>query len=124
MKRFCFTVLTVREGRISFFNNKNENALIKDTICSFHIYVYNFVLLFPYKFKYCFIFQSQKRAGTVNPTTFSEMYTKIPEVLAEKEKKELSCSLAFVALLHLCNEQNLALKQLPGYTDFEIRGPN
>lgn len=52
------------------------------------------------------------------------MYKDLPEILGEKDKKELTCPLAFVALLHLCNEQNLDLKQLPGYKDFEIKGPN
>lgn len=69
-------------------------------------------------------FQSQQRSGVVIPTTFSEMYKNLPDLLAEKEKRELTSHLAFVALLHLCNEQNLHLTQSPDYKDFGIKGPN
>lgn len=58
------------------------------------------------------------------PITFSEMYKNLPEILNEKEKKELTCPLAFAALLHLANEQSLDLKLLSGVNDFKIKGPN
>ncbi|CAG9812522.1 unnamed protein product [Phaedon cochleariae] len=66
---------------------------------------------------------SQNIRSKVIPTTFSKMFMSIPDILQEKEKKELSCPLAFFALLHLCNEQNLHLTQMPCYKDFHIRGP-
>ncbi|KAG5879708.1 hypothetical protein JTB14_008534 [Gonioctena quinquepunctata] len=67
--------------------------------------------------------ETQKRHGQVIQTTFSELYKGLPKLLLEKECKELSCSLAFVALLHLCNEQNLELTQIYTYKDFHIKGP-
>ncbi|CAH1113307.1 unnamed protein product [Psylliodes chrysocephalus] len=59
----------------------------------------------------------------VIPQNFSNLYKSLPELLGQKEKQEMSCPLAFVALLHLCNEQNLQLTQLPGYKDCLIKGP-
>ncbi|KAJ8922646.1 hypothetical protein NQ315_007678 [Exocentrus adspersus] len=69
------------------------------------------------------IMDPQEKAGKVIPTTFSKMFKELPNLLPQKMQKELSCSLAFVALLHLCNEQNLKLIQHPGYKDFDINGP-
>ncbi|XP_018565180.1 condensin complex subunit 2 [Anoplophora glabripennis] len=66
---------------------------------------------------------NQERRGRVIPTTFSKMYKELPEILPHKMQKELSCYLAFIALLHLCNEQNLKLKQHLGCKDFDINGP-
>ncbi|XP_074030653.1 condensin complex subunit 2 isoform X2 [Leptinotarsa decemlineata] len=59
----------------------------------------------------------------VHSTTFSKMYKDLPKLLPDKERRELSCPLAFVALLHLCNEKNLALEQISTYKDFRIHGP-
>ncbi|KAG5867838.1 hypothetical protein JTB14_026623 [Gonioctena quinquepunctata] len=66
--------------------------------------------------------KSQERHAEVIPTNFSKLYKSLPQFLAEKESKELSCPLAFVALLHLCNEQNLQLTQISS-SDFNIKGP-
>lgn len=69
------------------------------------------------------VLQLQDRSGTVVQQNFSDMYKHLPNLLPEKDRKELTCPLAFVALLHLSNEQNLALTQLPSYKDFNIKGP-
>lgn len=51
------------------------------------------------------------------------MIRELPELLPSKMQKELSCPLAFFALLHVTNEQNLVLEQRPGNNkDFEIKG--
>ncbi|CAH0547136.1 unnamed protein product [Brassicogethes aeneus] len=63
----------------------------------------------------------ESQDAKINTISFSNLYNELPCLLNEKMKKELSCPLAFVALLHLCNEQNLNLKQLPGYKDFVIK---
>jgi hypothetical protein len=60
---------------------------------------------------------------TKGETTFATLYRelhdskKMPTQMAEN----LSVPLAFVALLHLCNENNLALQTKPDLTDFLIR---
>lgn len=50
---------------------------------------------------------------------FKELHTckKMPAQMTEN----LSVPLAFVALLHLCNENNLALKSMPDFSDFTIK---
>ncbi|XP_076259246.1 non-SMC condensin I complex subunit H [Rhynchophorus ferrugineus] len=63
-------------------------------------------------------------SAKVIETSFSLMYKNLPERLNENMKKELSCPIAFVALLHLCNEQNLTLKKAADISDFGIRGPS
>ncbi len=60
---------------------------------------------------------------TSTETSFGSLYKelhvskKMPPQMAEN----LSVSLAFVALLHLCNENNLALQSKPDLSDFTIR---
>lgn len=51
---------------------------------------------------------------------FSEVYKEIPDKLPEKYRSELSCSLAFAALLHLANEHNLELKGQEDLNDIVI----
>jgi len=63
-------------------------------------------------------------SAQVTSTCFSEMYRALPQHLTERMKQELSCPIAFVALLHLCNEQNLKLQKGHDLTDFGISGPN
>ncbi|KAK4874775.1 hypothetical protein RN001_014135 [Aquatica leii] len=57
----------------------------------------------------------------VQPMTFSYLYKNLPKRLTDKMQDELSCPLAFVALLHLANEQNLQFEGQPDFTDFAIR---
>lgn len=91
------------------------------TLCTFAFNLSAFYIVSNYAPCICILFQIQDRNGTIIPQTFSEMFKHLPDLLAEKEKKELTCPLAFVALLHLCNEQNLHLTQIDGYRDFHIR---
>ena len=63
-------------------------------------------------------------SAQVTPTLFSDMYRALPQNLTERMKQELSCPMAFVALLHLCNEQNLELIKGADLTDFGISGPS
>ncbi|KAJ8947872.1 hypothetical protein NQ318_010018 [Aromia moschata] len=69
------------------------------------------------------VINDDQARAKVKPMNFSNMYEHLPDRLTGNTREELSCPLAFVALLHLANEQNLQLKQLPGYKDFHIRGP-
>ncbi|KAL3278245.1 hypothetical protein HHI36_013583 [Cryptolaemus montrouzieri] len=57
---------------------------------------------------------------TVIPTTYSKLYKDLPDILPQSMKLELSCPLAFSALLHLCNEHTLKLTQHSNYKDFTI----
>jgi len=41
--------------------------------------------------------------------------------MPSKMSENLSVPLAFVALLHLCNERCLALAGLPDFSDFSVR---
>ncbi|KAK5641201.1 hypothetical protein RI129_009748 [Pyrocoelia pectoralis] len=54
-------------------------------------------------------------------STFSSLYSSLPERLNDKMRQELSCPLAFVALLHLANEQNLEFQGQPDLADFSIK---
>ncbi len=62
-------------------------------------------------------------AGVTTETSFGKLYKelhhskKMPMQMAEN----LSVPLAFVALLHLCNENNLALESIADLSDFKIR---
>lgn len=47
-----------------------------------------------------------------NELTFNEMYRNLENTVPTQTRNELSVHLAFVALLHLCNEENLILKQI------------
>lgn len=52
---------------------------------------------------------------------FSDIYRILPQHLSDKMKKDLSCPLAFAALLHLCNEHDLELVGQPDLKDVFIR---
>ncbi|KAF5270534.1 hypothetical protein FQR65_LT05432 [Abscondita terminalis] len=56
----------------------------------------------------------------VQPIKFSSLYKYLPDRLTEKMREELSCPLAFVALLHLANEQNLLINGQPDLSDFAV----
>ncbi|XP_045480817.1 condensin complex subunit 2-like [Harmonia axyridis] len=64
--------------------------------------------------------QKQEQENEINPTTFSTIFRDIPHILPQAMKKELTCSLVFSALLHLCNEKYLKLTQVSGCKDFTI----
>ncbi|XP_030764520.1 condensin complex subunit 2 [Sitophilus oryzae] len=63
-------------------------------------------------------------SAKVTDTNFSNMYKVLPQKVTESMRRELSCPLAFVALLHLCNEQNLFLRKGDDISDFFIMGPS
>ena len=56
-------------------------------------------------------------------TNFSQLYKNLAEskLMPSKMSENLSVPLAFVALLHLCNERCLALVGLPDFSDFSVR---
>ncbi|KAF2895912.1 hypothetical protein ILUMI_10266 [Ignelater luminosus] len=56
----------------------------------------------------------------VHKKNFSDVYKEIPARISKKMQQELSCPLAFVALLNLCNEQNLKLIGQSNLQDFTI----
>lgn len=59
-----------------------------------------------------------------NELTFNEMYRNLENTVPTQTRNELSVHLAFVALLHLCNEENLILKQIENTNkDFLITKP-
>lgn len=51
---------------------------------------------------------------------FSAIYKQLPQVLDNKNMEETSYAIAFYALLHLANEQNLHLFQQDNLKDFQI----
>ncbi|KAF5271893.1 hypothetical protein FQA39_LY18810 [Lamprigera yunnana] len=51
---------------------------------------------------------------------FFEVYNDLPKFLSKRAIEELSCPLAFVALLHLANDQNLKLTKIENKNDFTI----
>ena len=62
------------------------------------------------------------KLGTV--VDFADLYSKLYDPRSQmppKMKENLSVPLAFVALLHLCNEQNLALGNVADFSDFKIQ---
>ena len=62
------------------------------------------------------------KCGTV--VDFANLYSKLYDPRSQmttKMKENLSVPLAFVALLHLCNEQNLALESVADFSDFKIQ---
>ncbi|XP_044761297.1 condensin complex subunit 2 [Coccinella septempunctata] len=63
---------------------------------------------------------SAEKTKKVMPTTFSKVYGHSKVTLPSAMAKELSCSLAFSAILHLCNEETLKLTQVQGSKDFMI----
>ncbi|XP_023323672.1 condensin complex subunit 2 isoform X2 [Eurytemora carolleeae] len=64
----------------------------------------------------------KEEEGKVHETSFSHIYRllKQPRRLPPKMTENLSVPLAFLALLHLCNEQNLEIDQNPNLKDFTI----
>ena len=59
----------------------------------------------------------------MNPNTslqFSAIYKTLPGNLSSNMAENLSFPLAFIALLHLCNEKTLELRPLDGMKDFNI----
>ena len=54
---------------------------------------------------------------------FSQLYKNLAEskLMPSKMSENLSVPLAFVALLHLCNERNLALSGVSDFSDFCVR---
>ncbi|XP_072392859.1 condensin complex subunit 2 isoform X2 [Diabrotica undecimpunctata] len=67
--------------------------------------------------------ETQDKNEKIIPQTYSELYKALPDIMPSKEKEKLSCPLAFFALLHLANEKNLCLNQIPGKNDCYINGP-
>ncbi|KAF5302730.1 hypothetical protein FQR65_LT08472 [Abscondita terminalis] len=61
---------------------------------------------------------------SVQKKKFSEVYEEIPKHVSKKMKNELSCPLAFVALLHLANENNLFFSKIDNQNDFFIEKKN
>lgn len=57
-----------------------------------------------------------------DPISFGDMYKNLTEtkLMSSKMVENLSVPLAFVALLHLCNERGLALEGLSDFSDFHI----
>ncbi|XP_008557712.1 condensin complex subunit 2 [Microplitis demolitor] len=52
---------------------------------------------------------------------FSEIYTKLPNMLSKNDAEELSFPIAFVSLLHLANEKNLNITSGENYSDIIIQ---
>jgi len=67
--------------------------------------------------------EKSKEGSKVGDTSFSHVYRllKQPHRLPPKMTENLSVPLAFLALLHLCNEQNLEIVQDTGLQDFTIK---
>ena len=65
---------------------------------------------------------SKELVDVLNDTSFGQLYKTLAEskLMSVKMKENLSVPLAFVALLHLCNEKTLDLKALPDFSDFHI----
>ncbi|XP_045471281.1 condensin complex subunit 2-like isoform X1 [Harmonia axyridis] len=64
--------------------------------------------------------KAAEKSKKIDSTTFSKAFSDVSKVLPQSMKKELTCALAFSALLHLCNENTLKLTQLNGCEDFTI----
>jgi len=66
---------------------------------------------------------NRKEGGEIEETSFSSLYkslkqpSKLPKVMSDN----LSVPLAFIALLHLCNEKTLELIPSEEMEDFDIR---
>jgi hypothetical protein len=61
-----------------------------------------------------------KKCSKIRPIKFSTLYQDLPQYISTDMKKELTSPLALVALLHLCNENNLELRQDQNYKDFTV----
>ncbi|XP_067928829.1 condensin complex subunit 2-like isoform X2 [Watersipora subatra] len=51
---------------------------------------------------------------------FTDLYARLPKLCPTHEAKDLSPPIAFVALLHMCNEKNLMLKNEKSFRDLEV----
>lgn len=80
-----------------------------------NVIIYYFFICF---FWFLIFLQGQPDDSSVEvkPKMFSEVYKQLPNHMNDKMKSELSCSLAFAALLHLANEHNL---ELTGQSDLK-----
>merc|ERR1719384_2311218 len=70
--------------------------------------------------------QEDSDANELPETSFQALYKtlKMPGKLPKNQSENLSVPLAFIALLHLCNEQNLALESTGDeFKDFTISRP-
>jgi len=71
--------------------------------------------------------QEDSDANELPETSFQALYKtlKMPGKLPKNQSENLSVPLAFIALLHLCNEQNLALESTGDeFKDFTISRPS
>lgn len=66
--------------------------------------------------------ENNTTATVAEPISFSDLYRNLSDtkLLPSKMVDNLSVPLAFVALLHLCNERCLALESFPDFADFKI----
>ena len=67
---------------------------------------------------------SSKRMKNDTVVNFTELYQKLydPKIRVPTRMLEnLSVPLAFVALLHLCNENNLSLENVADFSNFKIQ---
>merc|ERR1719384_440884 len=70
--------------------------------------------------------QEDADSNELPETSFQALYKtlKMPGKLPKNQSENLSVPLAFIALLHLCNEQNLALESTGDeFKDFTISRP-
>jgi len=67
--------------------------------------------------------ETQEKVDVVEDMMFSELFKqlKMPSKLPPKQSEGLSVPLAFIALLHLCNEKNLELTPNTSMDDFRIK---
>lgn len=67
--------------------------------------------------------ETEGKVEEVEEMVFSELFKqlKMPSKLPPKQSEGLSVPLAFIALLHLCNERNLELLPSPKMDDFGIK---
>jgi len=71
--------------------------------------------------------QEDADSNELPETSFQALYKtlKMPGKLPKNQSENLSVPLAFIALLHLCNEQNLALESTgEEFKDFTISRPS
>ncbi|KAF6199454.1 hypothetical protein GE061_007480 [Apolygus lucorum] len=61
--------------------------------------------------------QGKKSAG---PVRFSHLFSSLPALLPPEEAGQLSCGIAFMAVLHLANEKSLALRGDETHSDFQV----
>lgn len=64
--------------------------------------------------------EDDMKKASAQTCNFSEILKVIPDRINEKMREELSCPLAFFAVLHLANEHNLRLTSSSDLKDFRI----